>query len=58
MYTLSQFRNLTKGLPGDFEIRIEALFMSEGNATAPCFEIVTSKKSKGSCFNAGGGTYK
>lgn len=46
MYTLSQFRNLTKGLPGDFEIKIEACFTPEGNKTAPCFEIVTSKKAR------------
>ena len=46
MFTLSQFRNLTEGLPGDFEIRIEACFTPEGNRTAPCFEMMYSKETK------------
>ena len=46
MYSLNQFREITKDLPGDFEIRIEACFTPEGNKTAPCFEIVTSQQSK------------
>lgn len=46
MYSLKQFREITKDLPGDFEIRIEACFTQEGNKTAPCFEIITSQKSK------------
>lgn len=35
MVTLAQFREITEGLPGDFEIRIEA-----------CFEMMYSKGTK------------
>lgn len=38
MVTLAQFREITEGLPGDFEIRIEACFTPEGNKTAPCLK--------------------
>ena len=40
MVTLTQFREITEDLPGDFEIRIEAYFAPEGNKTAPCFEMI------------------
>lgn len=46
MYTLDQFREITKHLPGDFEIKIEAGFTPQGNFAAPCFEIITSQKTK------------
>ena len=46
MVTLAQFREITEGLPGDFEIRIEACFTPEGNKTAPCFEMMYSKETK------------
>lgn len=46
MVTLAQFREITEGLPGDFEIRIEACFTPEGNKTAPCFEMMYSKGTK------------
>lgn len=46
MVTLAQFREITKGLPGDFEIRIEACFTPEGNKTAPCFKMMYSKETK------------
>ena len=46
MVTLAQFREITEGLPGDFEIRIEARFTPEGNKTAPCFEMMYSKGTK------------
>ena len=44
MVTLAQFREITEGLPGDFEIRIEACFTPEGNKTASCFEMMYSKE--------------
>ena len=46
MVTLAQFREITEGLPGDFEIRIEACFTPEGNKTASCFEMMYSKETK------------
>lgn len=46
MVTLAQFREITEGLPGDFEIRIEACFTPEGNKTASCFEMMYSKGTK------------
>jgi hypothetical protein len=46
MVTLAQFREITEGLPGDFEIRIESCFTPEGNKTAPCFEMMYSKGTK------------
>ena len=46
MLTLAQFREITHGLPGDFEIRIEACFTPDGNRSAPCFEIMYSKPKK------------
>lgn len=46
MVTLTQFREITEDLPGDFEIRIEAYFAPEGNKAAPCFEMMYSKETK------------
>lgn len=57
MVTLTQFREITEGLPGDFEIRIEACFTPEGNKTAPCFEMMYSKGTEGSCSSSGSGAY-
>lgn len=46
MLTLEQFREITKELPGDFEIRIEAYFTPKETKSAACFEIVYSKGTK------------
>ena len=46
MGTLTQYREITEDLPGDFEIRIEAYFAPEGIKTAPCFEMMYSKETK------------
>ncbi|MDL2250476.1 hypothetical protein LJC51_07485 [Lachnospiraceae bacterium OttesenSCG-928-J05] len=46
MRTLGQLREITKHLPDDFEIKVEASFTPVGNKVAPCFEIITSQKSK------------
>ena len=46
MLTLAQFREITRGLPGEFEIRIEACFTPDGSRSASCFEIMYSKPKK------------
>ena len=46
MYTLEQFREITRDLPGNFEIRIEAAFTPEESKTAPCFEIAYFRERK------------
>lgn len=46
MYNLGQFREITKDLSDDFEIKIEACFTPNGNKFAPVFEIITSQDAK------------
>lgn len=46
MYTMGQFREITKDLPDDFEIKIEAFFTPEKNGSSKTHNIIVSKNTK------------
>lgn len=46
MYTLGQFREITRRLPDDFEMEIEAYFDSIKSGSVPTFNIITSRTDK------------
>ena len=46
MYTLKQFREITKDLPEDTEIRIESVFKQEKSFHTEVFEIVCNSGQK------------
>lgn len=46
MYTMGQFREITKDLPNDFEIKIEAFFTPDKNGSAATHNIIIKKNTK------------
>lgn len=46
MYTMGQFREITKDLPDDTEIKIEAFFTPDQNGSAAVHNIIASKNTK------------
>lgn len=46
MRTLGQFREFTKDLPDDYELRVESYFAPDTTKTSPCFDYISSEAEK------------
>lgn len=46
MRTLGQFREFTKDLPDDYELRVESYLAPGVTKTSPCFDYMSAEKEK------------